>query len=82
MRKIFNILSMIVLAIALNGCVETVVYRRPAPPPPEIEVITTAPYYGAIWIPGYWQWHSGRGQHNWRKGHWDNRHSYRGRDRR
>jgi hypothetical protein len=57
----------------------TVVYQPPpepaqpveveaAPPPPIVEARTAAPFGGAVWIPGYWQWNGGR--HVWVGGRW------------
>jgi len=40
-----------------------------APPPPQYEVVGVAPYPGAVWIGGYWNWVGGR--HLWVRGRWD-----------
>lgn len=42
-----------------------------APPPPRREVIVyhTRPSIDFVWVPGYWNWHSGR--HVWISGRWD-----------
>lgn len=44
-------------------------YATVAPPPAEVEVVGVAPYPGAIWIGGYWNWAGGR--HVWVRGRWD-----------
>lgn len=44
------------------------VYVEQAPPEPIVEVRPATPFAGAIWIPGYWNWH-GR-HHQWVGGHW------------
>ena len=57
----------------------TVVYQPPpepaqpieveaAPPAPIAEVQPAAPFGGAVWIPGYWQWNGHH--HVWVGGHW------------
>ncbi len=42
-----------------------------APPPPRREVIvySSRPSVDFVWVPGYWNWHSGR--HVWISGRWD-----------
>lgn len=30
------------------------------PPPPRVEVVPVAPFVGAIWISGYWNWNRNR----------------------
>ncbi len=66
----------LLLSLALAGCV--VVPADPyyaagpvlvAPPPPRAEVVGVAPYPGAIWISGYWNWTGHR--HDWVGGHWE-----------
>jgi hypothetical protein len=39
------------------------------PPPDRVEVVGLAPYPGAIWIRGHWQWSGGR--HVWYPGFWE-----------
>ena len=67
--------ALIVAAALLSGC-----YVGPAPgyyggvvtvapPAPQVEVYGVAPYPGAVWIGGYWNWVGGR--HVWVGGHWD-----------
>lgn len=46
-----------------------VVIAPMAPPPPLVEVQPAMPFYGAIWIGGFWNWVGGR--HVWVGGHWD-----------
>ncbi len=38
------------------------------PPPPIAEVRPVSPFGGAVWIPGYWEWHGHH--HVWVGGHW------------
>lgn len=40
-----------------------------APPAPYVETIPVAPFVGAIWIGGFWDWVGGR--HVWRPGHYE-----------
>jgi hypothetical protein len=40
-----------------------------APPAPYVEVIPVLPFLGALWIAGYWGWHSGR--HQWVPGRYE-----------
>ena len=40
-----------------------------APPPMYVEPVGVAPFAGAIWIGGYWNWVGGR--HVWVPGRWD-----------
>lgn len=51
---------------------KVVVARRRPPPPPE-EVQLPPPFEGAVWLPGYWHWHSNR--HIWVAGRWSPRHA-------
>jgi hypothetical protein len=39
-----------------------------APPTPQVEVISTPPQAGYVWVGGYWDWVGGR--HQWVSGHW------------
>ena len=61
------------------------VYTTVAPPTPQYEVVPVAPYVGAVWIGGYWNWYGGR--HVWVPGryvrprpgyHWQARYWERG----
>ena len=48
------------VAISLGGCApRRVVVIRPAPPPPQYEVVPAPPYAGAVWIGGHWAWRAG-----------------------
>jgi hypothetical protein len=38
------------------------------PPASRVEVIPAIPFAGAVWLGGYWGWHSGR--HHWVPGRW------------
>lgn len=44
----------------------------PQPPAPRYEVVPLAPFLGAIWIAGFWNWHAGR--HIWVPGRWSHPH--------
>jgi hypothetical protein len=43
------------------------VYVAWAPPPLLIETVTAPPFYGAVWVGGYWVWD---GDWVWAAGHW------------
>ena len=45
-----------------------VVYNNAPPPPAQVEVIPALPFYGAVFINGFWGWNSGR--HHWVPGHY------------
>ncbi|MBF5006272.1 YXWGXW repeat-containing protein [Diaphorobacter caeni] len=45
------------------------VYAPIAPPTPYVETIPVAPYAGAVWIGGFWNWSGGR--HNWVPGRYE-----------
>ena len=45
-------------------------YVRPLPPPPKEEIITVAPYPGAVWVRGHWQWRRRVREYVWIPGHW------------
>lgn len=47
---------------------EAVIESGVAPPAPYTEAIPAAPYPGAVWIGGYWDWSGGR--HHWVSGRW------------
>jgi WXXGXW repeat (2 copies) len=64
-----------------------VLYVHRAPPPRREEVVREAPVRGAVWIAGYWAWHSDdyvwvsghwaqppRGYHDWEHGKWHHNH--------
>ena len=90
--KIKTMLVLLATVPLFAGCVERqVVYRdrpvyveQPAPPPPQVEVVTVAPDPTYIWIGGSWEWngrwvwYGGRWTHRphpnavWARGHWDN----------
>ncbi|OZB75350.1 MAG: hypothetical protein B7X37_02645 [Halothiobacillus sp. 14-55-98] len=42
-------------------------------PPPRHEVIGRAPFHGAIWVPGRWEW---RNHWVWYRGQWGHRHHH------
>ena len=47
---------------------EAVVVSTVAPPAPYAEVVPVAPYVGAVWFAGYWNWYGGR--YAWVPGRW------------
>ena len=46
-----------------------VVVAPVAPPAPLVEVVPPVPFYGAVWLGGYWNWVGGR--HIWVAGHYE-----------
>ncbi|MGA3051916.1 MAG: hypothetical protein ABSE00_08365 [Chitinispirillaceae bacterium] len=63
MRKLFLLLLVGMLLIE-TGCVVGVA------PAPRAEVVVTAPYPDALWVPGFWQWRWWRFGYVWRPGYW------------
>ncbi|HET7527179.1 MAG TPA: hypothetical protein VFK10_14650 [Burkholderiaceae bacterium] len=47
---------------------ETLAVTDVPPPAPYYEVQPVAPFVGAVWIGGYWNWYGGR--HVWAPGYW------------
>ena len=45
-------------------------YVVPTAPPLKEEVITVAPYRGAVWVPGHWHWNKRVREYVWIPGHW------------
>lgn len=82
-RSVFWLTAVVLGATALSGCVvapmgpaytsgyydEGTVVADIAPPAPYVETIPVAPFAGAIWIGGFWDWSGGR--HVWRPGHYE-----------
>jgi hypothetical protein len=73
-RRAFSALALGALA-ALAGCVVAPVGGYPAgavvtvpPPAPQYEVIGLAPFVGAVWFGGYWNWVGG--SYAWVPGYW------------
>jgi hypothetical protein len=58
--------ALVMSAALLGGCAGEIAL---APPPARVEVAPPAPYAGAVWIDGYWDWSGGR--HVWRAGHYE-----------
>jgi len=58
----------LLFSLSLLACADTGPYIETAPPEPQVEVIGTAPYPGAVWTNGYWGWEGGR--HTWHNGIW------------
>ena len=46
-----------------------VVTANVAPPVPYVEAVPVAPFVGAVWVGGYWDWAGGR--HVWYPGHYE-----------
>jgi len=71
LKKIIFILFTAFLLTDIYGCVGYGrAYVQPLPPPAEVEVIGVAPFEGAIWAPGYWQWHRRHREYHWVRGSW------------
>ena len=81
-RSLATIALPTLAALGLVGCVVAPVppaqygYGAPAydvvnvpPPAPQYEVVGVAPYPGAIWISGYWNWSGNR--HHWVPGRYE-----------
>lgn len=83
-RRAAPALAALIAAAVLSGCVvapvgpaygaggyydEGVVTAEVAPPAPYVETIPVAPFAGAVWIGGFWDWSGGR--HVWRPGHYE-----------
>src|SRR5262245_57573179 len=51
-----------------GGAGEAVTVANTAPPAPYYEVVPVAPYVGAVWFGGYWNWYGGR--YAWVPGRW------------
>jgi hypothetical protein len=47
---------------------EAAVVSSVAPPAPYYEVVPVAPFVGAVWFGGYWNWYGGR--YAWVPGYW------------
>lgn len=52
------------------------VYADAPPPAPRYDVVPVAPFIGAIWIAGYWNWYGGR--RVWVPGRWAHPHHHYG----
>jgi len=52
-----------------GGYVAAPAFVAVAPPVPRVEVIGAPPFYGAVWIGGYWRWAGDR--HVWVAGRWE-----------
>ncbi len=70
MRNNSLLLMAFFLAIFLSGCATEMAYTVPPPPPAEVEVIPAAPFEGAIWVDGAWEWHPRHHRYYWRHGYW------------
>ncbi|MGQ9560258.1 MAG: YXWGXW repeat-containing protein [Candidatus Oleimicrobiaceae bacterium] len=67
MRRVLLWCLMPCLLLLVLGCASRAVYVRPAPPAARVEIVGAAPFVGAVWVPGHWEWH---GQWLWSPGHW------------
>ena len=70
MRKNYAVLATFLSVLILSGCVAYGEAYIPAPPPAQVEIIGAAPFPGAIWVPGYWEWHRVRRGYRWHHGNW------------
>jgi len=76
-RTLLGGAAFVLAATAMTGCVIAPAqpyYRDSAvvtvpPPQPQYEVVGVAPFVGALWIAGFWNWVGGR--HVWVGGHWE-----------
>ena len=64
MKKVIGI-TLLTLEVLAAGCTARVALVSP---PLRHEVITVAPYRGAVWVPGHWNRRFG--QWVWVGGHW------------
>jgi hypothetical protein len=67
-----RVVAVSAMVFVVSGCL--VVRERPhaivaseGPPPPQVEVVPTAPGPAHVWVGGYWGWH---GRWVWEPGHW------------
>jgi hypothetical protein len=70
MQNIARFLLTASLILALSGCITTVSDPIPPEPPPQEEVIGVAPYTGAVWAKGSWEWQSRHHRYHWHRGYW------------
>ena len=47
---------------------EAIAVSNVAPPAPYYETVPVAPFVGAVWFAGYWNWYGGR--YVWAPGYW------------
>jgi len=74
MKNNFGVLALTIISAAiLSGCVAYGRAYMPAPPPPQVEVITVVPFSGAVWVPGYWSWQRRHREYAWVPGYWKGR---------
>jgi hypothetical protein len=68
MRILFKILLFSgLVAFAAPAFAQIHLSIRLGPPPPRREVVVSAPYPGAIWVPGFYEYDNG---YVWRPGRW------------
>ena len=70
MKNFITFTAAFLLTAVLSGCVATISGPMPVPPPAEVEVVGVAPFVGAVWMPGYWEWYPRHHRHYWRHGYW------------
>ncbi len=70
MNRHVGLAAAVLEAFVASGCYATVGYEVPAPPPPEQEVVVAPPFFGAIWVPGEWQWERWHHRYAWHRGYW------------
>jgi hypothetical protein len=66
-----------ILAVSAPAFAQVSFDIRFGPPPPRREIIVTAPFPGAIWVPGYYAFDYGIHRYQWINGAW-NRPPYEG----
>ena len=69
-----DFLALLALTLAASGSAacgpgSAEIVVETGPPPEQIEVVGLAPYPGAVWVRGHWQWTGGR--YHWFPGHWE-----------
>ena len=71
MKNLIKVISFCgILAMAVPAFAQISFNIRIGPPPPRREVIITAPFAGAIWVPGYYVFDYAIGQYRWVPGVW------------
>jgi WXXGXW repeat (2 copies) len=86
LRLVKALTTAAVLGLTMSACVvvprpysdypSSGVYADAPPPAPRYDVVPVAPFVGAIWIGGYWNWYGGR--RVWVPGRWVPPHHHHG----
>jgi hypothetical protein len=82
LRLLEKLATAAVLGLTMSACVVVPTpynsypsaggYGDTPAPAPRYEVVPVAPFLGAIWVAGYWNWYGGR--HIWMPGRWSHPH--------